>query len=113
MPRGKPKPKPKPKPIPRVTFTPLNDQVLIRRLKAEERIGSIIVPESVSEKPNFGTVEAVGPGTVLQSGTFHPSQVKKDQQVAFQKWAGIEIELNKEEFVVIKEEEILGIVEEK
>jgi chaperonin GroES len=91
---------------------PLQDRVLIKRVTEEEKSkGGIIIPDSAKEKPMEGKVVAVGKGKVLEDGKILPLDVKAGDRILFAKYAGNEIKIDGEEHLIIKEEEILGIVE--
>jgi chaperonin GroES len=93
---------------------PLRDRVLIKRVEeAEQRVGGIIIPDTAKEKPQQGKVVAVGKGRVSDKGETSPLDVKVGDLVLFGKYAGAEIKLDGEEFLIMKEEEILGILETK
>jgi chaperonin GroES len=95
-----------------VQFRPLQDRVLVRRIEEEEKTrGGIIIPDTAKEKPMEGEVLAAGPGTRGDDGKLHPLDVKVGDRVLFGKWAGTEIKINGEDFVVMKESDIMGIVE--
>ncbi len=92
--------------------TPLNDRVLIRRMDAKETVrGGIIIPDTAKEKPLEGEVIAVGPGRVDDSGKKVAMSVKAGQKVLVGKYAGTEIKIEDVEHVIVREDEILGIVE--
>ena len=94
-------------------FRPLQDRVLIRRIEQEEKtVGGIIIPDTAKEKPMEGEVIAVGPGTRGDDGKLHQLDVKPGDRVLFGKWSGTEIKIDNEELVVMKESDIMGIVEE-
>ncbi len=91
---------------------PLGDRILIRPLEAEEKTkGGIIVPDTAKEKPQEGKVVAVGKGKMLESGKIEPVEVKVGDKVLYGKYSGTEIKLNGEEHLIVKEEDILAIVE--
>jgi chaperonin GroES len=93
-------------------FRPLQDRVLIRRIEQEEKTaGGIIIPDTAKEKPMEGEVVAVGPGARDESGRIQPLDVKPGDRVLFGKWSGNEIKIDNEEFVVMKESDIMGVVE--
>jgi chaperonin GroES len=93
-------------------FRPLHDRVLIRRIEQEEKTaGGIIIPDTAKEKPMEGEVIAVGPGARDESGKLQPLDVKAGDRVLFGKWSGTEIKIDNEEFVVMKESDIMGVVE--
>lgn len=91
---------------------PLSDRVLIKRLEENNRTaGGIIIPDTAKEKPSEGLVEAVGAGAIGEDGKLIPMNVKVGDKVLFGKWAGTEVKLNGEERLIIKESELLGIIE--
>ena len=95
-----------------MAFRPLNDNVLIRRLEAEEeQQGSIIIPDTAKEKPQEGQVLAVGPGKRQEDGSRRQLGVTVDNKVLFGKYAGTEITIDGEELLVMRELDLLGIVE--
>ena len=94
-------------------FRPLQDRVFVRRIEQEEKtVGGIIIPDTAKEKPMEGEVMAIGPGTRGEDGKLHPLDVKPGDRVLFGKWSGTEIKIDNEELVVMKESDIMGIVEE-
>lgn len=94
-------------------ITPLHDRVLIKRLEENTRTaGGIIIPDTAKEKPSEGLVEAVGNGFRAEDGKIVPMSVKAGDKVLFGKWSGTEVKINGEERLIIKESEILGIIEE-
>ena len=93
-------------------FRPLQDRILIRRIEKEEKTsGGIIIPDSAKEKPQEGQVVAVGNGKRLDDGKVAPLDVKKGDRVLFGKYSGSEIKLDGEEHLILREDEILGILE--
>ena len=95
-------------------FRPLHDRVLVRRVEAEERTrGGIIIPDTAKEKPIEGEVLAVGPGARDETGKIVPLDVKVGDRVLFGKWAGTEVVIDGEERIIMKESDILGVVEGK
>ncbi len=91
---------------------PLRDRILVRRLEEEEtRIGGIIIPDTAKEKPQQGKVEAVGNGRVNDEGKVIPLDVKVGDTVLFGKYAGTEIKLDGVEYLIVREDEVLGIIE--
>lgn len=95
-----------------MAILPLNDRVLIQRVPSEERTsGGIIIPDTAKEKPIQGKVVAVGTGRVLENGTKIPLQVKAGDLVLFGKYAGTEIKIEDEEHLIMREDDILGIIE--
>ena len=93
------------------TFTPLHDRILVRRLEEGETIsGGIIIPDSAKEKPQEGEVISVGKGKSNDEGKVFPLDVKAGDKVLFGKYSGTEIKLDGQEFLIMREEEVLGIV---
>ncbi len=93
---------------------PLHDRVIVRRLEQDEKTaGGIIIPDTAKEKPVQGEVIAVGPGARDDAGRLVPMDVKVGDAVLFGKWAGTEVKLDGEEVLVLKESDIIGIVEKK
>ena len=93
------------------TFTPLHDRILVRRLEEGETVrGGIIIPDSAKEKPQEGEVIAVGKGKSNDEGKGFPLDVKAGDKVLFGKYSGTEIKIDGEEFLIMREEEVLGIV---
>ena len=93
------------------TFTPLHDRILVRRLEEAETIrGGIIIPDSAKEKPQEGEVISVGKGKSNDEGKLFPLDVKPGDRVLFGKYSGTEIKLDGEEYLIMREEEVLGIV---
>jgi len=91
---------------------PLNDRILVLRVKEEEKTsGGIIIPDTAKEKPLEGKVVAAGPGKTDDSGKLIPMAVKKDDKILFSKYAGTEIKLNGVEHLIMREDDILGIIE--
>ncbi len=90
---------------------PLHDRVLIKRIEEEESIrGGIIIPDSAKEKPQEAEVVAVGSGKRLEDGTVTPLEVKAGDRVLFGKYSGTEIKLEDEDYLILREDEILGII---
>jgi len=93
-------------------FRPLHDRVVVRRLEAEEKTaGGIIIPDTAKEKPMEGEVVAVGPGARDEAGKLVPLDVKDGDRILFGKWSGTEVKLDGEELVIMKEMDIMGIIE--
>jgi chaperonin GroES len=93
-------------------FRPLHDRVVIRRLSAEERTsGGIIIPDTAQEKPMEGEVIAVGPGACNEQGQIVALDVKACDRILFGKWSGTEVKLDGEELLIMKESDIMGIIE--
>jgi len=91
--------------------TPLSDRVLIKRLEAaEEKAGGIIIPDTAKEKPQQGEVVAVGPGRMTEDGKRLTPDVKKGQRVLIGKYTGTEVKIEGHEYVILREDDILGIV---
>jgi chaperonin GroES len=96
----------------RMSFRPLHDRVVVRRLNAEEKTaGGIIIPDTVKEKPMEGEVIAVGPGARNEQGQIVALDVKAGDRVLFGKWSGTEVKLDGEDLLIMKESDIMGIVE--
>ncbi|MBP0577930.1 co-chaperone GroES [Labrys sp. LIt4] len=92
-------------------FRPLHDRVVVQRVDAEEKTkGGIIIPDTAKEKPQEGKVIAVGPGGRDESGKLTPLDVKAGDRVLFGKWSGTEIKLDGEDYLIMKESDIMGIV---
>jgi chaperonin GroES len=90
---------------------PLHDRVLVKRFNEEERSkGGIIIPDTAKEKPAQGEIIAVGSGRVSEDGKLRPLDVKKGDRVLFGKYAGTEIKIDGEEFLMMREEDILGVL---
>jgi chaperonin GroES len=93
-------------------FRPLHDRVVVRRLEAEEKTaGGIIIPDTAKEKPMEGEVIAVGAGARDEAGKLVPLDVKDGDRILFGKWSGTEVKLDGEELVIMKETDIMGIIE--
>ena len=94
------------------TFTPLHDRILVRRLEEGETIrGGIIIPDTAKDKPQEGEVIAVGKGKSNDEGKVFPLAVKAGDRILFGKYAGTEIKIDGEEYLIMREEEVLGILE--
>ena len=95
-------------------FRPLHDRVVVRRIDAEEKTaGGIIIPDTAKEKPQQGEVVAVGPGARDDQGRLTPLDVKVGDTVLFGKWSGTEVKIDGEDLLIMKESDILGIIEGK
>ncbi|MDD5585402.1 MAG: co-chaperone GroES [Alphaproteobacteria bacterium] len=93
-------------------FRPLHDRVVVRRLESEERTaGGIIIPDTAKEKPQEGEVTAVGPGARDESGKIVALDVKAGDRVLFGKWSGTEVKIDGKELLIMKESDIMGIIE--
>lgn len=96
------------------TITPLQDRILVRRLENEEKTkGGIIIPESAKEKPQEGEVVAVGNGKILENGTRHALEVKAGDRILFSKYSGSEVKIDGEEYTIMREDDVLGIISKK
>lgn len=94
------------------TLNPLNDRVVVRRLEAEETTKSgIVLPDAAREKPTRGKVVAVGPGKLDDNGKRTPVAVETGQTVVYGKYSGTEVELDAEKFVILRESDLLGVLE--
>jgi len=94
-------------------FRPLHDRVVVRRIEAEEKTkGGIIIPDTAKEKPQEGEVIAVGPGSRDESGKLLPIDLKAGDRVLFGKWSGTEVKIDGEDLLIMKESDIMGVVEE-
>lgn len=94
-------------------FRPLHDRVLVKRIEGEERTkGGIIIPDTAKEKPMEGKVIAVGSGVRNEDGKLTPLDVKAGDRILFGKWSGTEVKIDGDELLIMKESDILGIVEE-
>ncbi len=95
-----------------MTFRPLHDRVVVKRVESEEKTkGGIIIPDTAKEKPQEGKVIAVGPGARDESGKLVPLDVKAGDRVLFGKWSGTEVKIDGDDLLIMKESDILGIVE--
>ena len=91
---------------------PLQDRIIVRRIDEEEKTaGGIIIPDSAKEKPQEGKVVAVGKGKVQEDGKLQPLDVKKGNRVLFSKYAGTEVNIEGEEHLIIREDDVLGVIE--
>jgi len=95
-----------------MSFRPLHDRVLIRRLDEEEKTaGGIIIPDTAKEKPSQGEVIAVGPGARDEDGKRVPMDVKAGDRILFGKWSGAEVKVDGEDLLIMKESDIMGVIE--
>ena len=95
-------------------FRPLHDRVVVRRLEGEEKSkGGIIIPDTAKEKPQEGEVVAVGPGGRDENGKLIAIDVKAGDRVLFGKWSGTEVKLDGEELIIMKESDVMGVIEGK
>ena len=94
-------------------FRPLHDRVLVRRVEAEEKTkGGIIIPDTAKEKPQEGEVIAVGPGARNEAGQLQPLDVKIGDRILFGKWSGTEIKLDGEDLIIMKESDVMGVIDQ-
>jgi chaperonin GroES len=95
-----------------MNLKPLDDRIVIKQSEAEEKTaGGIILPDSAKEKPLIGKVIAIGPGKLLDDGKRAKMSVKKDDEVIYGKYVGSDIEIDREKYVILRESDVLGIVE--
>jgi chaperonin GroES len=96
-----------------MTFRPLHDRVVVRRIEAEEKTaGGIIIPDTAKEKPQEGEVIAVGPGARDESGKVAALDVKAGDRVLFGKWSGTEVRIDGQDLLIMKESDIMGVIEQ-
>jgi chaperonin GroES len=95
-----------------MSFRPLHDRILVRRVQSEEKTkGGIIIPDTAKEKPQEGEVIAVGPGARNEAGQIQALDVKAGDRILFGKWSGTEIKINGEDLLIMKESDVMGIIE--
>jgi len=95
-----------------MSFRPLHDRVVVRRVDSEEKTkGGIIIPDTAKEKPSEGVIVSVGPGARDESGKIIAPDVKAGDRVLFGKWSGTEVKLNGEDLLIMKESDIMGVIE--
>ncbi len=95
-----------------MAFRPLHDRVLVKRVESEEKTrGGIIIPDTAKEKPIEGEVLAVGNGTRDEQGKVHPLDVKVGDRILFGKWSGTEVKIDGEDLLVMKESDIMGVID--
>jgi chaperonin GroES len=93
-------------------FRPLHDRVVVRRIEGEEKTkGGIIIPDTAKEKPQEGEIIAVGPGARDESGKLVPLDVKAGDRILFGKWSGTEVKIDGEELLIMKESDVMGVIE--
>ena len=93
-------------------FRPLHDRVVVRRIESDDRTaGGIIIPDTAKEKPQEGEIIAVGPGARDEAGKLIPLDVKAGDRILFGKWSGTEVKLDGEELLIMKESDIMGVIE--
>lgn len=91
---------------------PLQDRIIVKRIKEEEKTkGGIIIPETAKEKPSEGQIVAVGKGKVLENGTVMPLDVKVGDRILFSRYGGTEVKIEGEEHLIMREDDILGVIE--
>lgn len=96
-----------------MAFRPLHDRILVRRIEAEEKTsGGIIIPDTAKEKPQEGEVLAVGPGARDDSGKLTELDVRVGDRILFGKWSGTEIRLDGQELLIVKESDVMGVIEQ-
>ena len=96
-----------------MSFRPLHDRVLVRRIEEEEKTaGGIIIPDTAKEKPMEGEILAVGPGARNEQGDLTPLDVKTGDRILFGKWSGTEVTMDGEELIIMKESDVMGIIED-
>jgi len=95
-----------------MTFRPLHDRVVVKRLEGEEKTkGGIIIPDTVKEKPQEGKIIAVGPGGRDETGKLIPLDVKAGDRILFGKWSGTEVKIDGDDLLIMKESDVLGVVD--
>ncbi len=95
-----------------MSFRPLHDRVVVRRVDSEEKTaGGIIIPDTAKEKPSEGVIISVGPGARDEDGKYIVPDVKAGDRVLFGKWSGTEIKINDEDMLIMKESDIMGVIE--
>jgi chaperonin GroES len=95
-----------------MSFRPLHDRILVRRVETQEKTrGGIIIPDTAKEKPQEGEVIAVGPGARNEAGQVQALDVKAGDRILFGKWSGTEIKINGEDLLIMKETDVMGIIE--
>jgi chaperonin GroES len=93
-------------------FRPLHDRVVVRRIEADKKTaGGIIIPDTVKEKPQEGEILAVGPGARDDAGKLQPLDVKVGDRVLFGKWSGTEVKIDGEDLLIMKESDVMGVIE--
>jgi chaperonin GroES len=93
-------------------FRPLHDRVVVRRIESDERTaGGIIIPDTAKEKPQEGEIIAVGPGARDESGKLVPLDVKAGDRILFGKWSGTEVKIDGQDYLIMKESDVMGILE--
>ncbi|MCH7567196.1 MAG: co-chaperone GroES [Nitrospirae bacterium] len=96
-----------------MNIRPLHDRVMVRRIEEDRTsAGGIVIPDTVAEKPVRGEVIAAGPGKILENGDIRPMDVKVGEKILFGKYSGTEVKVNGEDILVMREEDIIGIIDE-
>jgi chaperonin GroES len=94
-------------------FRPLHDRVVVRRIEADEKTkGGIIIPDTAKEKPQEGEIIAVGPGARDEKGNVVPTDLKAGDHILFGKWSGTEVRIDGEELLIMKESDVMGVIEQ-
>ena len=95
-------------------FRPLHDRVVVRRVESEEKtVGGIIIPDTAKEKPQEGEIIAVGPGARDEAGKLVPLDLKVGDRILFGKWSGTEVKIDGEDLLIMKESDVMGVIEGK
>jgi chaperonin GroES len=95
-----------------MNFRPLHDRVVVRRIEGESKTkGGLIIPDNAKEKPQEGEIVSVGPGARDESGKVNPLDVKAGDRILFGKWSGTEVKIDGEDLLIMKESDIMGIIE--
>ena len=95
-----------------MNFKPLHDRVVVKRIDTDEKSsGGFIIPDTANERPSEGEVLAVGPGEITEDGKSKPMNVKKGDKILFGKWSGTEVKLDGQDVLIMKESDIMGILE--
>ena len=96
----------------KLKFRPLHDRVVVKRIEAEEKSkGGIIIPDTAKEKPQEGEIIAAGPGARDENGKLVPLDVKAGDRILFGKWSGTEVKIDGEELLIMKESDVMGVIE--
>lgn len=94
-----------------MAFRPLHDRVLVRRIEEDEKVGSIIIPDTAKEKPSQGEIISVGNGAKADDGSVTALDVKAGDKILFGKWSGTEVKVDGEDLLIMKESDVLGIID--
>lgn len=96
-----------------MNIRPLHDRVIIKRMEEERKTpGGIVIPDSAAEKPQKGEVQAVGKGKIMENGEVRPLDIKEGDKVLFGKFSGTEVKVNGEDVLVMREEDVMGVIED-